>query len=288
MTSTVWHNGRLVPEHELAVSPFNRAMLYGDGVFATMRSRCRRIFRCDEHIGRLLDGLRALSIRPTFEPAAIHAGVASVVRHCQTPDLIVKIMAYRDGPDGPDPDPDAGSSIIIFAKPFNAIRQARCERGVRGHVVSLRRNNHGGLAALKSLSYHENIVARIEARMRGADEAIFLNIDGKVAEGATSNIFCIEGERLWTPPPAAGILNGITRRAVLQCAGAGGIVCREEAFGLSRLAGAGEAFLTNAVMGIIPLVQVGRVVLGGGVPGPVTAKMQRLYKALVAREAADE
>jgi branched-subunit amino acid aminotransferase/4-amino-4-deoxychorismate lyase len=89
---------------------------------------------------------------------------------------------------------------------------------------------------------------------------------------------------LRTPPPEAGILCGITRRAVLQCARAAGMPCREAPCAPDHLSGAQEAFITNAVMGIMPLVQVDGVVLGGGRPGPLTARLMHAYAAMVARE----
>jgi branched-chain amino acid aminotransferase len=137
---------------------------------------------------------------------------------------------------------------------------------------------------VKSLNCLDNLLAREEARRSGAGEALLLNTRGFIAEGAASNVFLVRDGTLLTPGVEAGALPGITRQAVLELAGEDGIAVEEADVALPDLFGAGEAFLTNSVMEVMPLVSVDGRPVGTGRPGPLTERLARRYRDLVARE----
>jgi branched-chain amino acid aminotransferase len=156
--------------------------------------------------------------------------------------------------------------------------------GISAHVASGRRNERAMTAGLKTLAYTDAIVALLEARRAGADEAIFLDMEGHCSEATASNLFALIGGTLVTPPVSCGALPGITRAAVAELARTLGLSVDERAFGLEELLGADEAFLTSSLRAIAPLVRVGATAIGQGRPGDRTRELIAAYAALVARE----
>jgi branched-subunit amino acid aminotransferase/4-amino-4-deoxychorismate lyase len=137
---------------------------------------------------------------------------------------------------------------------------------------------------LKSLNYLENILARFQSRDVGAQESIFLDTDGYVAEGTMSNIFFVQSGELYTPSSECPILPGITRAVVLQIASKVGITTREGQWQLERLLTADEVFLTNSLMELLPLTQIDSACINNGKPGEMTQALMALYKCQVKME----
>ena len=284
MEPIVYYNGALLKESDAVISPFSRGLHYGDGVFETMRSYEGRIFRFQDHEKRLFDGLEALKIKADRGGSELYNAAEKVLQKNGLTDAGVKIIAFRQGGEGPAPPPGSGASVLISAKPFDFERKERCGNGIKGYVVSIRRNNFSPLSLIKSLNYLDNILGRLEAREYSADEALFLNVHNKVAEGATSNIFILRHGILYTPPVSSGILCGITRDVVLHIANEAGTACHERDFFLDELKEADEAFLTNSLMEIMPLVSVNDTLIGKGVPGDITMQLMQSYSTLVKKE----
>jgi branched-subunit amino acid aminotransferase/4-amino-4-deoxychorismate lyase len=151
---------------------------------------------------------------------------------------------------------------------------------------STRRNEASPLSRVKSLNYLDNLLAREEARHKGADEAVLLNTRGLVAEGSASNVFLVGSEGLLTPSIESGALPGITRATVIELAREAGIACAEGEVATEALVQAAEAFLTNSIMGVMPLTRLDGRTVGGSGPGPATKAISRLYDQAVARETA--
>jgi len=137
---------------------------------------------------------------------------------------------------------------------------------------------------MKSLSYLNYVLARVEAREAGADEALLLNGRGEVAESASSNLFAVRAGTLATPPVESGCLPGTARAVVLETAPRLGLTVALSPLSLPELLDAEEAFLTNSLMEVMPLVRVGDRPIGSGRPGPVTARLAAAYRALVIEE----
>lgn len=285
MQRVVYYNKNLIKEGEAVLSPFNRGLHYGDGVFETLRAYSGEFFRFEDHMNRLLEGLKLLKIATTdWDRAEICIAAKAVLRANKLRDAAVKVLAFRQGVEGPAPPPGLKASVLVTAASFDHKKKLRYEKGISAHVVSGRRNKYSPVTFIKSLNYLDNILGRLEARDMQADEALFLNTDGKVAEGATSNIFIVKDGILLTPPVNAGILKGITREVVLRIASQTGLQYVEENFSSDEFFGAQEAFLTNSLMEIMPLVAVNGKAISKGVPGDVTRQLMRQYGACVKEE----
>ncbi len=284
MTGRVYFNGTLLPSGNTGISPFNRGLLYGDGVFETLRVYRGRLFRLRHHLQRMREGLRVLGIRQYGILRAVEQCVAEILRQEKHVDGALRIAVFRGDGEGPDPPAGLTPSFLISLKPSVPYRVADYTAGYKAHLVSVRRNSFSPLSRIKSLNYLDNILARREARKHKAHEALLLNSSGWIAEGATANVFIIKEQRLITPPVDAGVLPGITRAAVLEIAGAAGLQPREETFSPEQLAAADEAFLTNSLLEIMPLVMLNGRKIGDGKPGKFTAVLGQCYRHLVDRE----
>jgi branched-subunit amino acid aminotransferase/4-amino-4-deoxychorismate lyase len=141
---------------------------------------------------------------------------------------------------------------------------------VRAVSSAIRRDPRSPLAGIKSTSRADYVFAKLEAERAGADDALFLTIDGEVSEGTTANVWLLRRHRLTTPPLAAAILPGTTRTWLFEHAGDLGLVAEEDVIRPDDLAGADEAFFSSSVAGIVPLVALDGRAVGRGRPGPWT------------------
>ncbi|MEI6126910.1 MAG: aminotransferase class IV [Pseudomonadota bacterium] len=284
MERIVFYNGAFLKESGAAISPFSRGLNYGDGVFETLRSYAGGFFRFEDHISRLSQGLKTLRINLALDNTALRNTIKELLQVNRLSDAAIKILAFREGGEGPDPAPQAGASVVVTARPFDHDKKSRYEHGIKAHVAAGGRNTLSPLVSIKSMNYLENILGRLEAHDHHADEALFLNIHGMVAEGATSNIFMARQGTLYTPPADAGILMGITRSMILRIVQETGCSFAEQNFSLKELLEADEAFLTNSLMEIMPLTSINNKPVSNGLPGDITKKLLHEYHALVTRE----
>jgi branched-chain amino acid aminotransferase len=151
-------------------------------------------------------------------------------------------------------------------------------------IASGRRNEHAMTAGLKTVAYTDSVLALLEARRAGADEAIFLDTAGHCSEATASNLFILSQGILMTPPLSCAALPGVTRATVLELARAMAMPTAERAFGPDELMAADEIFLTSSLRGIAPVSRVGGRVIGTGRPGGFTRRVTTEYGAVVERE----
>ena len=280
----VYYNGAFTPKENVAISPFNRGLLYGDGLFETLRAYGGRVFRLEQHLKRLADGARALRIEPCPPVGDIGQTVYELLSRNELADASIRITLFRGDGEGPEPQNDLKPLLLISARPSGKYREEDYAQGFRVHIASMRRNNYSPLSRIKSINYLDNILGRLEARDHNAQEALFLNSNGWVAEGATANIFMIKNTMLITPPADAGTLPGITRAAVLEIARTTNRRATEQLFSPEELLRSDEAFLTNSLMEIMPMVMVNGRPVGNGIPGPLTRELHQRYRKLVKEE----
>jgi len=280
----VYYNGVFAPENSVSISPFNRGLLYGDGLFETMRAYGGRVFRLSQHLERLAEGLLVLRIEPCWPARTIERAVYELLDRNKLSEASIRLTLFRGDGEGFEPQNDRASSLLISARQFGNYRAEDYAQGFRVHMVSLRRNLYSPLSRIKSINYLDNILGRFEARDNNAQEALFLNSNGWVAEGATANIFMLKNKTLITPPADAGILPGITRAAVLEIARSINWAVQEQTFSPEELLRSDEAFLTNSLMEIMPLVMVHERPVGSGIPGPLTKALHQHYRELVGKE----
>lgn len=278
----VWIDGEC-QAGERHVSARDRGLTLGDGVFETMRASRGVVFRLDRHMARLARALATLCIDA---PPDLRAWVMRAVDAAGPGEASVRLTVTRGAAatGGVAPPPEARPTAIVTIAPMPAFEAAIYDRGLAARVASGRRNEHAMSAGLKTLAYTDAVLALLEARRAGADDALFLDTEGHCSEATSSNLFVWTGTTLVTPPVGCAALPGITRAAVIELAAASRIAAAERAFGLDELHAAKEAFLTSSLRGIAPLVRVGERAIGGGTPGPVTRRIAAAYADLVARE----
>ena len=275
----IYLNGELVAAEQAALPALDRGLLYGYGLFETMKSYGGRVFRLAEHYRRLEAGADLLAIPVPLTLAALGEAVYTTLTRNGLADAYLRLTLTAGPGDG-----GGNASVILFAREVTEYPPELRERGMAAVVSAVRRNETSPLARVKSLNCLDNLLAREEARRSGAGEALLLNTQGFIAEGAASNVFLVRNGTLVTPGVEAGALPGITRQAVLELAGEEGIEVVETSLALADLHGADEAFLTNSVMEVMPLVSVDGRPLGPGRPGSLTERLARRYRDLVARE----
>jgi branched-chain amino acid aminotransferase len=282
-STAVWVNGER-QDRDGHVSARDRGLLLADGAFETMRVRHGRLFRLDRHLARLDRGLHVLRIPA---PGGIRDWVLRAVHADGEADAAVRLTVTRGvGPGGVAPPSLPEPTVVVSIGPLPAFPPAIYQRGLTGHVASGRRNERAMTNGLKTLAYVDAVVGLLEAQEAGADEAIFLDIDGHCSEASASNLFVWTGAELVTPPGTCGALPGVTRESVLELAAGLGIPGTERAFTLDDLQTAREAFLTSSLRGIAPLVRVGGRPIGDAAPGVVTRRLSDAYASLVERECA--
>jgi branched-chain amino acid aminotransferase len=282
MLGAVWVNGKRLPVAALHVSARDRGLTLADGLFETMRAHRGVVFRLDRHVGRLVRSLGVLEIPA---PPDLRDWVLAAIPDRAAEDVSVRLTVTRGiGASGVAPSADVEPTVIVSVNPFPVFPPAMYEHGLAIHVASGRRNEQAMTAGMKTTAYTEAIVAFLEARRAGADDALFLDTAGHCSEATSSNLFLRAGNELVTPPTSCAALPGITREAVLEIARTMGVAAAERAFGLDELLDADEAFLTSSLRGIAPVAKVGGRALGGGVPGDLTRQVSAAYASLVTRE----
>jgi branched-chain amino acid aminotransferase len=281
-TERIWINGEPADSGAACVSALDRGLLYGDGVFETMRLYGGRLFRLDAHLGRLHRGLRFLQITDVPPLHVFERMVTDAAEAVNGADAALRLTVTR-GVGGLPSDLRSATSatVIIRVKPFEPEPPERYARGVGVVFAASRRNDQSPLSQHKTLNYLENLLARAEARTQGAYEAVFLNTLGDVAEASAANIFVLSNGVLSTPPPSAGVLAGVTRGCVLEAASALGLIAREERLGVERLHSAQEVFLSNSLIELMPVTVIAGRPVGSGVPGQVTMRLAEAYRELV-------
>ena len=279
--SSVWLNGRIVDGGAAVVTVHDRGFRLADGLFETMRAYGGTVFCLNAHMERLHRGARRIGLEL---PDGLERAVAETLAANGLRSAAVRLVVTRGaGGDGLLPPRPATPTTVVTARPY--VPEERWYRsGLRAIIASGRVNEHSATAGLKHLGYGENLMARSEAHDAGCEEALLLNTAGHLAEATVCNIFVRVDRVLLTPAVSCGALPGITRKAVLELGPPLGLEVREEALDPEILAQADEAFLTNSLREIVPLVAVDDVPVGAGRPGTVTLRLLEAYRALVRSE----
>ncbi len=283
MTRIIFMNDRLVPEDEARVSVFDHGLLYGDGVFEGLRSYSGRVFRLDAHIDRLWASARAICLEIPMTKEAVAKAVIDTLAANKLTDGYIRLVVTRGaGSLGLDPNRTKNPQVIVIADTISLYPAEFYSKGLKIVTAATQRVQSAALSPrIKSLNYLNNIMAKLEGLRAGCVEALMLNHKGEVAECTGDNVFVVRSGKLLTPPPDAGILEGITRNAVMELAHAAGIDCREATLTRHDLYTADECFLTGTAAEVIPVVDIDGRSIGAGTPGPVTARLTADFHKLV-------
>jgi branched-chain amino acid aminotransferase group I len=283
----IYLNGQLIPRSKAKLSPFDHGFLYGYGLFETMRAYNGYIFRLDSHLTRLRCSAESIglthSLLTTDEgKQSLKAACVATMEANELRDARIRLtVSAGEGDMTPDPGTCPSPTVLVTAQNLVPLSPEKYESGFKAVLSFLRRNSQSPLSRLKSTCYMENILARTAARATGCDEAIFLNEQGYLAEGSSTNIFLVSNGELITPCFESGVLPGITRDAVLEIARTSNIKATERWVQLNELIEAQEAFVTNSILELMPLVSVESRPISTGKPGKLTGDLLFAYRKLV-------
>lgn len=283
MSLQIYVDGKMYPKEEAKISVFDHGLLYGDGVFEGMRSYGGKVFRMQDHMVRLYESARAIHLKVPISMQEMEAAVYETLKTNQIVDGYIRLMVTR-GPGnlGLDPYQCPKAGIIIIADKITLYPAKYYEEGLEIVTASTIRNHPAALnPRIKSLNYLNNILAKMEGLKAGCIEALMLNSKGEVAECTGDNIFLVKNNRLLTPPIDAGILDGITRRAVIELAREQGVDVAETNLSRHDVYVADECFLTGSAAEVIPVIKVDDRAIGDGKVGPMTKQLISSFKQLV-------
>ena len=287
-------NGDLVPAPEATVSVEDRGFAYGDAAFETMRAYGGEIFRWDAHASRLANTCETLGLDHGLADTDLKTSVDETLAANDLADAYVKLSITRGVQPGTiDPHPEVEPTVVVIAKPLprGGVGSEPAHDGPATiQTTKVRKPSSRALPAdAKTHNYLNGILARLELRVTGADEAMLLDPDGNVAEGAVANLFFVDGVSLKTPSLDGPILPGVTRRTVIELAEEEGIPVEDGTYAPDAVREADEVFLTNSTWEIRPVRTVDGIAVGGddgetgsdgddeGAAGPLTTLLSRLF-----------
>lgn len=278
-------DGELVEAEDAVVSVRDRGFAYGDAAFETLRAYDGSCFEWDAHAERLFQSLELLGIDPGMDRNELRDRVRETLAGNDLDEAYVRLSVTRGVQPGKlTPDPEVDPTVVVVVK---ALPRGGREGSVpwnepaRARTVETRRiPNDAVPSRAKTHNYLNGILARLELRGTEADEALVLDGDGFLAEGATSNVFFVVDGTLRTPSLDGPVLPGITRSVVLDLAESEGIPVETGRYEPNEFRAADEAFLTNSTWELRPVAAVDGTSIGGG---PITDRLRRAYADLVER-----
>ena len=279
----IYIDGKFYPEDEAKISVFDHGLLYGDGVFEGIRAYEGRIFKLEEHLARLEDSAKAILLKLPLSRKEIEKAVLETCQKNKMKSGYLRLVVTRGkGYLGLSPDRCKNPTIIIIASDLELYPEKYYREGLKVVTGATWRQSPAALdPGIKSLNYLNNILAKIEGQLAGAQEVILLNPQGLVSECSGDNIFFIRHGALITPKLSSGALNGITRATVLEIARQAGWEAREDDVRRYDLFTCEEMFLTGTGAEIVPVVEVDGRLVGDGKPGKKTADLMKRYHKLV-------
>lgn len=288
-------NGRLHPAGEPSVSPLNRGFLYGDAIYEVWRTYAGVVFAWDEHWRRLEASARALHLVLPWSQAEMLGEIRRTVAAHRTAtgfsgDHYIRLQVSRGaGPIGLDIALADRPEFVLLVQPCPELSGAQAAAGMKLSIArTIRRNPAAALdPAWKTGNYLNNLLGLREARARGADEVLFLNLAGEITEAAVSNVAFVRDGRVVMPPLSAGILGGITRGLIVGAVAAQAAVAVEETpVRPGELAAFSECMLLSTTKDIVPVAAIDDQTYPVR-PDSVTARLKAAFAAFASRYAAE-
>ncbi len=271
----VYLNGEFLPAEQATVSVLDRGFVFGDGIYEVIPAYGGHLFRLDEHLARLAESLQAVRIDNPLSLPQWRDVIAELVTKNGGGDLSVYLQVTRGVAVRDHAFPvDVPVTLFLMTSPLKAVANEVYTDGVTAITAEDIRWKY---CHIKSISLLGNVMLRQQALDEGAAEAILVR-DGKVTEGAASNVFMVSDGMLVTPPKSDYLLPGITRDLILELAGRAGIAFREADFTPQELSGADEIWLTSSTREILPVAKLNGLPVGSGKPGALWLSMITLYQ----------
>ncbi|HEU4672954.1 MAG TPA: aminotransferase class IV [Candidatus Limnocylindrales bacterium] len=292
----VWVDGRLLSAAGPHVSAFDRGFQMGDAVFETLRARGGRVAELEDHLARLRRSAEAMEIALGPEvDARVGEGIAALLAadelDSDAVDAAIRITVSRGSWSSRSVLPAVGEgetpTVVIQAWPATPPPSGPSANGISVIVSGIRRDPASPLVGVKTTSRAEYVYARLEARRRGADDALFVTVSGHLSEATSANVFLVRtapdgAMELTTPSLDCGVLAGTTRSWLLTWAANAGLRPVEGLLTPDDLASADEAFLSSSVAGIVPIVRFEDGPIGDGRPGRWTLRARADREAFIA------
>jgi branched-chain amino acid aminotransferase len=283
MCGKVFISGGIVEPSEARISIFDRGFLYGDSVFETLRVYGGVPFKLAEHLERFAASGELVGFTLPWSASEIARAARKTLAAARLQDAYMRIIATRGaGVLGLDPALATDPQLIVLVLELPELPAQMYERGRSASLVSVLRGDRRVVdPKAKTGNYLNSVLAMREARSHGADEAIMLAPDGRVAEASAANVFARIDEVWCTPPLDVGILGGITRRTILDLCARERMAAQERVLWPADLQRANEIFLCASVRELVPVVTLDGKAVGDGVVGPTSKRLRALYAAEV-------
>ncbi len=278
----IWMDGAWQDKGAAKISVFDHGLLYGDGVFEGIRAYHGRVFKLKEHVDRLYDSAKAIALTIPMESAEMSRIIEEGVTTLGLKESYIRPVVTRGvGDMGVDPKKCPLATAFVIVDSIKMWTPDRYESGLTVVTAATPIPHKEALCPrVKSLNYLPHVLAKHEANVAGADDAIMLDSAGHVTEGTGMNLWAVKNGVLKTPPPYAGILLGVTRGVVFELANAAGYSAREEMLNRYDLYTADEVFLCGTGAEIAPIRTLDGRAIGSGKPGPITKDIMRRFRAL--------
>ena len=279
----VYIDGEYYPKSQAKVSVYDHGLLYGDGVFEGIRTYNNVVFKLREHIDRLYRSARVIMLDIPLTKEEMTNAVLETLRKNNLRDAYIRLVVTRGVGDlGLDPRKCQKPTVIIITDVIKLHPSQAKEKGIRAMIVWVKRDPVDATShEVKSLNYMNSILAKIEANIAGYDEAICLDKNGYISEGAAENLFIVKNGKVVTPPTSTGALVGITRDVTIKLAQKVGYPAIESNITPTDLFTADEAFFTGTAAEIIPIMEVNKRIIGDGKPGPITRRLMQEFAKLL-------
>ncbi|HEX3356012.1 MAG TPA: branched-chain-amino-acid transaminase [Tepidisphaeraceae bacterium] len=279
MSLKVWIDGKLVDKSEAKLSVYDHGLLYGDGVFEGIRVYSGKIFECEAHLDRLWNSAKAIRLQIPLTREEITKAMYETAKANNFTDCYIRLVVTRGVGDlGLDPKKCAKPTLFIISDLIAVYPKEMYDKGIAVITASVIRNHPNALSArIKSLNYLNNILAKIEANDAGVPEAIMLNHEGNVSECTADNLYIVRDGVIQTPTTTDGILEGVTRKVVIELCKKLGIPIVEKTLQRHDLYIADEMFLSGTGAEVIAVTKIDGRTIGGGEAGPLTRRVMEAF-----------
>jgi branched-chain amino acid aminotransferase len=276
-------NGEILPGTEAKISVFDRGFLYGDSVYESTRTFSKKPFRIDRHIDRLFLSAEKISLIPTFSREQILSEIQKTITASPYQNSTIRIVLTRgtNRDLGLDTELSGDNNLIIFTKEIKPNPAEWLTNGVS--MIFYQKEIEASGSLPKTGNYQENILANKEAHKRKTYDAFMVNTHGHVTEGTTSNAWIIKNGVIFTPPLQDGVLDGLTRKTLIEMSDAKllPIPLVEKSLTKEEFLAADECFITSTTRNIVPVTNIENQTIKNGRPGAITLTLLKLYLEFV-------
>jgi branched-chain amino acid aminotransferase len=281
-------NGVVTPLQDARVSVLDNGFVFGDSAYEVLRTYGGRPFEWERHMKRLRASTGRIGFGIPQSDGELLKQLDAVLVRAANPESYIRLIVSRGVGDlSYDFERIAAPTVVMVVKPSPVYPESHYTEGIDVSIVDVRRNHPRALdPAIKSSNLLNNVLAVRQAQSRRAEEALLLNHDGQLAEGASTNVFVVRGGTVLTPPLTTGILAGVTRDVVLLLLEELEVPAREQTLGAEDLLGADEAFVTSSTREVVPIRRVDGRVIGEGRPGPVVRRLIPAFREYAPRHCA--